>query len=450
MIRNLIFLFVFLALVSGPAEGARRKAPSARYPVETKQLGKFGVVYRQAALRAQKSLVRIRSPRSLGNRGAGSLPFSDLAEDETGFFFAPPVDKEFEDLGTGVVFSKDGLILTSHEVVARGSRFLVSLDDDREFSATLLGSDPRTDLAVLQIKGSGFPAIWMADSTAVKLGDGVISLGASLAAYPSIRVGAVSGRSSSRLAEGLLQLDVDDPGMAGGLLLDLQGSLLGIHTGAFRAPEDAGFSYVVPISFAQRIIDDLKTFGHVKRGWIGVQYQPVSSQIMRQIGLSSRQGALVTRVFKDSPADSAGIMRGDVIVQFGKYAIRSVNDLTVRLDMSDPGTEEKIVVLRRTQRTEKEIKVLDTPKYQSFEDLARRSDGIGLIVSEDLKILEVAEGSPAEKAGLLAGDVIVSVQDQGVETLEMYEAWVREIESGEAVVFYVLRDEKGEYIGLSL
>ena len=256
-------------------------------------------------------------------------------------------------IGSGFIIDRDGLIVTNNHVIEGGNDLTVVLTDGTEYQAELVGSDERTDLAVLRIDaGKALPTVAWGDSDTVEVGDWAIAIGNPFGLGGTVTAGIVSARGrdiSSGPYDDYLQVDASiNRGNSGGPLFDQQGRVIGVNT-AIYSPSggNVGIGFAIPANQARDVVEDLVRDGSVERGWLGVSIQTVSDEIAAAIGLDAPEGVLISEVVADGPADSSGLQRGDVIIRFGPTKIETLRDLTRTVAATDPNRRVDVQILRR-------------------------------------------------------------------------------------------------------
>lgn len=370
-------------------------------------------------------------------------------------------------IGSGFIISEDGYVVTNHHVIDGATSVTVRLDDRREYIAEIVGSDVRSDVALLKIDEENLPTVEFADSNDIEVGDWVLAIGSPFDLDYSASAGIVSaiGRSlpngSGQNYVPFIQTDVAiNPGNSGGPLFDMDGKVVGINSQILsRSGGFMGLSFAVPVSVAKDVIDQLQSQGTVSRGWLGVSIQEVSVDLAKSFGMSKPQGALVSQVFSGSPADEAGLRPGDVILEFDGNEIEYSYDLPHAVGLISPGSKVDAKIFR-----ERRNRTLDVTVGELAEDGNTRrassslpetapndDDTLGLVLTEPsrrtlssagvsggVEVLEVAENSAAAKAGLVAGDIIVQLNFEDVSSARDFDSVVRDIPSGSVVpiLFY--------------
>ncbi|NBN63707.1 DegQ family serine endoprotease [Pannonibacter tanglangensis] len=376
-------------------------------------------------------------------------------------------------LGSGVIISADGVIITNHHVIKDADEVRVALSDRREFDADIILKDERTDLAVLRIReGDGdFPNVEFADSDSLAVGDIVLAIGNPFGVGQTVTQGIVSALARTRVGitdyQFFIQTDAAiNPGNSGGALVDMQGRLVGINTAIFsRGGGSNGIGFAIPANMVRFVANSAITAGKIQRPWLGATVQVVSAEIAESLGLDRPRGVLVTRVFAGSPAARAGLKVGDLITavdgaevldpdSFGyRFATKTLGGTsTFTLQRGGRDTTADVALVAAPETTPRDARVIRT--YSPFEGATVMNlspavaEEIGLeVLEEGVVITEVAEGSPAAQVGLQIGDIVVSVNEERMETTAGLERaarrqprlWRLEIKRGGEISRIVLR-----------
>lgn len=372
---------------------------------------------------------------------------SELLERFFGGRLPPQQDRPRRGIGSGVIIdAAEGLIITNHHVIDNADEIFVTLEDRREIEAELVGSDKKTDIAVLKIKAKNLTSLDFAPNSQTKVGDYVIAVGNPFGLSSTVTSGIVSalGRDNARGGNyaDFIQTDASiNPGNSGGALVNSKGELIGINTAIVsRSGGNNGIGFAVPVKMVRSVMKQLVAYGEVKRGRIGISIRDIDLDLQDAMDLSTRDGALVNEVTEDSPAEKAGLEAGDVVIGFNGEPILDASDIRNAVGLVEPGTRTDITYLRngkkRTTRIlveefEEERDVLsadvadDIPAMESFsgaeltaipEDLNPRGGDDGVFVAR------VTPGSKAQRAGLRRGDIIRSVSRKKVADLKAFEA----------------------------
>jgi serine protease Do/serine protease DegQ len=341
------------------------------------------------------------------------------------FFDAPPDsrprERQFQSAGSGVIVdAKNGYIITNFHVVENASEITVTLLDDRSFSAKVVGSDQGADIAVLQVKQPNLVAISLGDSAKLDVGDYVVAIGNPFGLSHTVTAGIVSALSRTGINpdgyEDFIQTDASiNPGNSGGALVNLRGELMGINSAILSGSGgNIGIGFAIPVNLVKNVMDQLIKFGQVKRGVLGVNLYPVTSEIAKEFGVSESSGALVAGVAQGSAAEHAGVKTGDIITSINGVAKKDPGELRYAIGLLHVGDKVELGLLRdgkpRTvtaiiaERGDVEsANAVDISKGLEGADLADAPDAGGVLVKS------VQDGSPAAQAGLRANDVIVAV-----------------------------------------
>ena len=395
------------------------------------------------------SVVKINTVSLSEQRSSQQLPdiFRDLFEYGGGQ--APPVRK-VRSSGSGFVISKDGYILTNHHVVDQAQEIQVLFADRSEYKATIVGTDRRSDLALLKIEAKHLDALELADSDDLKVGAWVLAIGSPFGLDYSVTAGIVSAKGRSLPTDQgenyvpFIQTDVAiNPGNSGGPLFNLDGEVVGINSQIFsRSGGSIGLSFSIPSTVAIDVVKQLKKHGVVRRGWLGVAIQDVDKALAESLELDKPQGALINAVEVDSPADRGGIEPGDVIVKFDGHAIIDADDLPHIVGMISPDSKVKAEVVRQGKVKVLKITVgaLDGEETEITAENSSKSDRLGLLVQSldeaELRALNLRGGvavnevkldSAAANAGIKAGDIIVQLGYSRIDTLEQYTQVIAEL-----------------------
>jgi Do/DeqQ family serine protease len=394
-----------------------------------------------------------------------SSPFSQYGMDpmlERFFreFFAPELERRERrtSLGSGVVIDGErGLVLTNTHVIEKASTIGVTLNDQHEFSATIVGMDPDSDLAVLKLDAQQvLPSIAMGDSDDVMIGESVIAIGNPFGFSHTVTTGVISAvkrsiKTAERVFHEFIQTDASiNPGNSGGPLLNIDGELIGINTAIYA--EGQGIGFAIPINRAKRIISDLIAYGEVVPAWIGVTVQPVDAGLAQYLGLEGPGGVLVTQVEPQSPAQKAGLQEGDVIVSIDGTG--TVDETAYQLKLNDISVDQSISVTlnRNGAQLRLPLKTALFPLERAL-DLADRQLGIrvadlsdqararyGLTSRDGVLIVKLRRGSHLDRIGVRPGDMVRKIDEAPVSDVETFKAAVVKYRNKPAVVLFIERD----------
>jgi len=419
----------------------------------------------------------IRLSRS-GSQGQSGSPLDELFRNFFRDFPEIPMEQQRSALGSGVIISPDGYIVTNNHVVADFDRIVVKLRDETEFKGKdvkVVGKDPKTDIAVLKVNSKNpLPAIKLANPEDVKVGDWAMAVGNPFGLNGTVTVGVVSakGRSGIPLPEGpsyqdFIQTDASiNPGNSGGALVNIRGELIGINS-AIRSPVGAsvGIGFAVPVDFVKSVSDQLIKTGKVVRGYMGIKPQEVDDAIRKAMGLDDTKGVLVAEAVEGGPAAKAGIEAGDVIVAVNGTKTDGVEQFRKQIAGFAPGTTVSVTLVRKGGRLTKQVGLAEYPEEQAQAAAPGQEEPqawLGLTVRsltsserDQLKVGsgvvvdDVDSGSPADDAGIQRGDVILEVAGEKVASVSDFNRVSRkQANSNRAVLFRVKRGDSTMFIAV--
>ena len=374
--------------------------------------------------------------------------------------------------GSGFIISADGLILTNAHVVDGATEVTVKLTDKREFKAKVLGLDKPTDVAVIRIDAKNLPTVPLGDPSRAKVGEWVLAIGAPFGFENSVTAGIISAKSRSLPNEGyvpFIQTDVAiNPGNSGGPLLNLNGEVVGINSQIYsRSGGYQGVSFAIPINVAVQVRDDILANGKVSRGRLGIGIQDVNQALAESFGLKSAGGALVSSVEKGSPAEQAGLKSGDVVLELNGERVADSSDLPPRVAAIKPGNQVHLKVWRKGEVRDVDIKVGSTDEAvktaratgggnRSTEaDNARLGISARSLTKDEARQAEVPSGilvlesnGASARAGIQAGDLILSINGQAIESAEQMRTLVAK--AGKHIALLVQRNDARIFIPVEL
>ncbi|MDN5882736.1 MAG: DegQ family serine endoprotease, partial [Nitrosospira sp.] len=384
-----------------------------------------------------------------------------------------PRDFESKSLGSGFIISSDGYILTNTHLVDSAEEITVKLTDKREFRAKLVGADRKTDIALLKIDATGLPKVTQGDPNKLEVGEWVVAIGSPFGFENSVTAGIVSAKGRSLAQENFvpfIQTDVAiNPGNSGGPLFNMKGEVVGINSQIYsRTGGFMGLSFAIPIDVATDISNQLIASGKVSRGRIGVLIQEVTKELAESFGLPKPTGALVASVQKGGPADKAGIEARDVILKFDGKPVNASGDLPRIVGGTKPGSKVSLQVWRNGATKELTVTVDELPPDERTAGRGKRgkapdtSNRIGLslteLTAEQKQQLEVGNGllvddmAPgiASRAGVRPGDVILSINNQDVKTVDQFNQILNKIEKGRTIALLVRRGDTATFVTMKL
>ncbi|MGH6901799.1 MAG: DegQ family serine endoprotease [Geminicoccaceae bacterium] len=381
--------------------------------------------------------------------------------------------------GSGFIVDRDGLIVTNNHVVDGADQIKVTLSDQREFEAKLVGHDPDTDLALIKIEAGDLPVVKFGDSDQVRVGDPVIAVGNPFGLGGTVTAGIVSAKDrviGAGRYDDFLQIDAPiNRGNSGGPTFNLEGAVIGLNT-AIHSPSggNVGIGFAIPSNIVAHIVADLRDDGMVERGWLGVHIQTIDEDLASSLGLDQAEGALVAQVTPDSPAAKAGLEQGDVILEYAGQPIDELRSLTRAVGDTKAGTEAKVVVWRDGGKRTFEVEIAQMPSEDQVVAMATDRDEatdtpkLGVMLAEltpatreqlelsadveGVVITDVQPGSPAAAKGLQRGDLIIEADRKPMSDPAMVAEAVRAAaERGdEAILLLVKRDGQDRFVALEL
>jgi len=398
----------------------------------------------------------------------GDDPFDDFFKK----FFGDSSQREFKrkGLGSGFIFSEDGYIITNNHVVERATDIKVILHNGDSYAAKIIGTDPKSDLALLKIEPkSKLPAVIFGNSDRLEIGDWVLAIGNPFGLGHTVTAGIISAKGRSLglgSYDDFLQTDAAiNPGNSGGPLFNFKGEVIGVNSAIIAGGQGIGFA--IPINMTKNVVSQLRNGGKVVRGWIGVSVQRVTPEIAESLDLGDESGALVADVIAGGPADKAGVKRGDIIIEVNRNKIDEMPELPKIVASYAPGTKTKLKVIRNGKEKVLNIKLEELPSQVAQN--SRKSPenevehNLGLIVQEitpDVKrklqleyssgvvITDIRGNSLASEAGLLKGDVILEINKAQIANLNNYRKAVDSVNEGQNFLFLVKRGSNTIYVAL--
>lgn len=461
--------FYFLGKITDQQKGYVSLAPHV-----PRQIAESSKAFSEIASSLSPSVVNISTTKVIKRE---LMPFP---EDPFSEFFSPfrdfkmPKKWKEQSLGSGVIVSPDGYIITNNHVIEQADEIRVTLFDKRSFKAKVIGADNKTDVAIVKIDAENLYAVQWGDSDKLQVGEFVLAIGNPYGLSHTVTMGIISavGRANVGIAdyEDFIQTDAAiNPGNSGGPLVNTKGEVVGINTAIFsRSGGYQGIGFAVPSNMTRLVMDQLIQKGKVTRGWLGVTIQEITPELSQKFGLKTAKGALVGDVAKGSPAEKAGLRRGDIILEFNGKKVSDVGNLRNMVAQSKVGVQLQLTIMRSgkeytlnitTAELPKDIAEAapgDLPEDTAFEGLSglnvielTREISRQLGLSRDEKgvvVVRVDPGSSVEDAGLRKGDVIQEIDRKKITGIDGYTRTVADIHSGDTVLMFINRGGKKFYV----
>ncbi len=383
-----------------------------------------------------------------------------------------PRDRTHRSLGTGFIIDAKGLVITNNHVVENADKIKVKTagDNGKEYTATVKGRDPQTDIALLQIEGKEtFPFLSLGNSDSIQVGDWVVAIGNPFGLGHTVTQGIISAKGrviGAGRYDNFLQTDAAiNPGNSGGPLLNLKGEVVGINTAIVATGQGIGFA--IPSNMAKSIIGQLQEKGKVVRGMLGVQIQTVTPEIAKAFGLSEPRGALVAEVHSETPAEKAGLKREDIIIEYNGKPIKEMNELPRLVAATPPGTKATVKVLRNGKEKTLPITVTElkeerfaqepaeadeeSPIGLAVEDLdPRLARRFGLKEAKGVVVVDVMAGSSAAEAGLRRGDIILEINGKDIPDVKAFQKIIADQPKKSFARFLVKRQGRSIFLAVEI
>lgn len=425
------------------------------------------------AERVKQSVVNLSSETKVKVRRFDpfeGFPFHDpFFDDFFKDFFKGPREEEYtqQSLGSGVIVDERGYILTNYHMVKDTNKIKVTLLDGRKFEAKIVGTDPKTDLALIKIDAHNLPCAILGDSDKVRVGSWAIAIGNPFGFNHTVTIGVISAKERTlhiTKYESFLQTDASiNPGNSGGPLVNINGEVIGINTAIVGQAQGLGFA--IPINMAKKTIGDLIEHGKVIRAWLGVYLQDLTPELIESLGLNVKEGVLVAEVMKDSPAEKGGIKRGDVIIKIDNEDVKTSKELQQKVLSKSVGEETEIILIRKDKeivlkvRLEKmpEDKEEKTEKEEVFKWLGMTIQDLTeelrdeFSLSKDEKgvlVSYIEQGSKAEMGGIQTGDIIKEVDRKEITSIEELKKIAKGIKK-KYILFFIKRGGRTFYLSVN-
>jgi len=428
----------------------------------------------KAAERSERGERRRRTPPSpFGpgpNPGPGPFGGEDFEEFFRRFFGDRPPSQQ-RSLGSGFIISEDGYIVTNNHVVGEGTKISVRLSDKEEYEAKVIGSDEKTDIALIKINVKhSLPTVPLGKSSDLQVGDWVIAIGNPFGLEQTVTAGIISAKGRVINAgpyDDFIQTDASiNPGNSGGPLLNLKGEVIGINTAIFSSGGgNIGIGFAIPIDQVKTIVAQLKDKGKVTRGWLGVAIQSVTPELAKSFGLKEPMGALVAEVTKDGPAEKAGIQRGDVITSFNGTTIKDSHELPALVARTPVGEKVEVTILRNAKEQTYAVKLGELTDQQAKAERSEESgENWGMSVAglssdaarrfqiernqKGVVVIDVDPDSPAGASNIQPGDIVEEVNRQPVNSVEEFNKAITAAKDKETLLLLVRRGTASTFFAL--
>ncbi|ABL00792.1 Do family serine endopeptidase [Pelobacter propionicus] len=451
-----------LAGCSGDGDGplfyeSKRKGGEAEAPVKDVPADMLATqkAFSQVAKKVTPCVVNVST---VGKKMAVQPFFqmSPLFED----FFGGPQYRQNKSLGSGFIISRDGYIVTNEHVVRDAESIQVKLSNDKVYDARVVGSDQKTDIAVIKINAGDLPVAVLGDSDKLEVGQWAVAIGNPFGLDRTMTVGVISATGRSNVGietyENFIQTDASiNPGNSGGPLLNVHGEVIGINTAIVAAGQGIGFA--IPVAMAKPIFTQLINKGSVSRGWMGVTIQPVTEELGRSFGLHQAKGALISGVVAGSPADKGGLRQGDIITAFNGTEVKDPAQLQRLVAEAGIGRPVRVTLFRNGRSLELSMTLVaaesaaQARRGAGGERHQVQADPLGLVVEDmdgaGVVVADVINGGSAADVGIRPGDLIVSINRKRIATTAEYQKAIRQAQGGTLIIL-VRRGDSSIYFAL--
>jgi Do/DeqQ family serine protease len=469
---GLSFFALLFGLVFCMDSDRANSLPKSDKSITAKSLG---LAFVEVAKKVQPAVVNVTTEKTItmrpwerfGDDFFKGSPFEDFFRG----FGAPPREREKEyrhkqrSGGSGVIVDKEGYILTNNHVVEGADKVKVRLNDGREFTATVKGQDPRTDLAVLHIKAKDLPAAVLGDSDKLEVGEWAIAIGSPFGLEHTVTVGVISAKGRSGLGTGtyedFIQTDASiNPGNSGGPLINIDGEVIGVN--AMIIQPGTGIGFAIPINTAKQILNDLIKQGKVVRPWLGISVQDLTPEMIEHFKVKEKEGVLVGQVYPGTGAEKAGLVSGDIIKSVDDKPVKNVSELIKEIQKKKVGQKIKLDILRDGKGMTIEVITTSMPDKPELAKEKEAEEKLGARVQEltpqlalryrisgvkrGVVVLGVEEGSFADEIGLQEGDVILEINRKKIETIKDFEKAMKDANPEKGILFHLHRRGSSFYL----
>ena len=474
----ILVLFMSLAICSPPQDAAAGQPTTGADQPGAANAGIFAQPFVAVAKHAKAAVVNISSVKKTAQGAERPGPFFDdpffrrFFGEEFERRMPAPRDRREQGLGSGVIVTQDGYIVTNNHVVEGADELTVSLPDKRTFKAKVIGTDPKTDVAVLKIDASNLPVLTWGDAGQLQVGEMVLAVGNPFGLSQTVTMGIISavGRANMGIVdyEDFIQTDAAiNPGNSGGALVNVRGELIGINTAIFtQSGGYMGIGFAIPSNMARSVMDSLIRHGKVVRGWIGVSIQEITQDLAKEFGAAGTKGALVADVLDDGPAAKAKLERGDIITGYDGKTVNDPGHLRSLVAETPPGTSVRLSIWRDKTTKDLTLVIGEQPK----EVASTKSGGSGRgdhalagMTVEEVKpdrsgrariqtgvvVTEIEPDSPAERAGVRKGDIIREINRKPVKHVRDFERLTKELTAKSPVLLLIARGNATIFLSIS-
>ncbi len=435
----------------------------------------LGMAFVEVAKKVQPAVVNVNTEKTItmrpwerfGDDFFKGSPFEDFFK---GFGFQPrEKGREYRQKqrsgGSGVIVDKEGYILTNNHVIEGADKVKIKLNDGREFTATVKGKDPRTDLAVLHIKAKDLPVAALGDSDKLEVGEWAIAIGSPFGLEHTVTVGVISAKGRSGLGTGtyedFIQTDASiNPGNSGGPLINIDGEVVGIN--AMIIQPGTGIGFAIPINMAKQILNDLIKEGKVVRPWLGISAQDLTPEMVEHFKVKEKEGVLVGQVYPGTGAEKAGLLSGDIIKSVDEKTVKNVTELVKEIQKKKVGQKVKLSLIRDGKAMTIEVTTTSMPEKSEVSREKEEEEKLGARAQEltpqlalrygitgvkrGVLVLGVEDGSLADDIGLQEGDVILEINRKKIETMKDFEKAVRDANFEKGILFHIHRKGSSFYL----
>ncbi len=480
-LRFVMLTFFLLLCITG---GSSRNSDAAESDTGVELLSRMSDAFASIVKNVEPAVVFVQVSKTVQGGGSpngmGQDPFGLFNDPFFQRFFGPRFQprqrqpRKFKQMGqgSGFIITTDGYIMTNNHVVGEADEIDVKLSDGRKFTAKVIGTDPKSDVAVIKIDAKNLPVIPLGDSEKLEVGEWVLAIGNPFGLAHTVTVGVVSAKGRSHLGindyEDFIQTDAAiNPGNSGGPLINIRGEVVGMNTAIFsRSGGSMGIGFAIPVNMAKAVKDQLIKNGKVIRGWLGVIIQDIDDELAKSFDLKNSEGVLVAEVSPDSPAARGGLKQGDVILRLNGTPVNDVGELRNKIALTTPGTKVKFDILRNGKKKTIKVKIGEQPDSRLVSKVNHKLLGkLGLVVQEltaDLAqqfgyaegqgvlVAEVEPGSPAAGVGIRPGQLIEETNRVPVHDMKEFLEALKISDRTGRVLFRIRDGEYGRYVAIRI